>query len=179
MNKDIYIPLLICAVSIAAFSWVALTISAVWIFVPAVIITFLIYLNTFFKKIPDPMRILPLYLLALGIQMLHFAEEYLTDFVVVLPRLIGQEPYPIGFWLSFNMVAYFVFILGGIVLFKQSKAFAVIPLFFILVGAVLNPIAHLGLTLSSGSYFPGLYTSLVYFLLIPFFYKAILPDNRK
>ena len=45
----------------------AATLTSVWVFIPGVIITYIFYLNTFYKKTPDPERILPLYLLALGI----------------------------------------------------------------------------------------------------------------
>ncbi len=167
MNKDISIPVLICIVSIGAFSWVALTISTVWIFVLAVVVTYFLYINTLYREMPEPERILPIYLFALGIQMLHFAEEYLTDFVIELPAILGQEPYPLDYWLSFNMVAYFIFLLGGIVLFKKLRAYAVIPLFFILVGVLFNSVAHLGLAIYSGGYFSGLFTALIYFLIAP------------
>ena len=150
-----------------AFSWVALTISTVWIFVFAVVVTFFLYLNSFYKEMPEPERILPLYLFALGIQMLHFAEEYLTNFVVALPSILGQESYPLDYWLSFNMVAYFIFLLGGVVLFKKLKAYAVIPLFFILVGVLFNSVAHLGLAIYSGGYFSGLFTALIYLFIAP------------
>ena len=164
----IYIPLFICLLAIAIFIWVGFVISTVWLFVPAAVITFLVYLNSFYKSMPPPRKILPLYLGALSIQMLHFGEEYLTGFVVELPRLLGQEPYPEDYWLVFNMAAYSFFIIGAIVLYKKIREFAVLPLFFILVGVILNPIAHLGLTIYKGAYFPGLYTAILYFFLMPF-----------
>ena len=128
---------------------------------------------------PGPENILPLYLLALSIQMLHFTEEYLTGFVVELPKLFNQEPYPEDFWLVFNMAAYSFFIMGAVVLYKKIKELAVIPLFFILVGVVLNPIAHLGLSIYTGAYFPGLYTSILYFFLAYFIIREVLADQRE
>ncbi len=62
--------------------------------------------------------------MALGIQFIHFTEEYLTNFNVVVPNLLDREEYPMGYWLVFNIVAYFVFIIGGIVLFKKIKVMA-------------------------------------------------------
>ena len=175
----IYIPLFICLLAIAIFIWVGLVISTVWLFVPAAIITYLIYLNSFFKLMPSPKKILPLYLGALSIQMLHFGEEYLTGFVVELPKLMGQEPYPEDFWLVFNMAAYSFFIMGAIVLYKKIKELAVLPIFFILVGVILNPLAHLSLTIYKGAYFPGLYTAFLYFALAPFILKEIFSNKRK
>ena len=163
----------------AIFVWIGSIISAVYLFVPAAVITFLIYLRFFYQRMPKPRKILPLYLGALSIQMLHFAEEYLTDFVVEFPKLLGQEPYPVDYWLVFNMAAYAFFIIGGVVLHKKIREFAVVPIFFILVGVFLNPIAHLGLTLYKGSYFPGLYTGIIYFFLIPFFIRVLFFDAVK
>ena len=157
----------------AIFIWIGSIISAVYLFVPAAVITFLIYLQFFYKKMPKPRKILPLYLGALSIQMLHFAEEYLTGFVVELPKILGQDPYPEDYWLVFNMAAYAFFIMGGVVLHKKIKEFAVVPIFFILVGVFLNPIAHVGLTIYKGAYFPGLYTAILYFFLIPFLVREI------
>ncbi len=122
---------------------------------------------------PPANRILHLYLLALAVQMLHFAEEYLTGFVVELPALLGQEPYPKDYWLVFNMAAYSIFLLGGIVLLRKIQELAVIPLFFIVVGVLFNTLAHIGLTLYTGAYFPGLYTALLYLFIVPILLKRI------
>ena len=173
MDKSIYIPLGITVLAVGLFSWVAQIIGAVWVFVPATIVTFFIYLGTFYKHMPSPSQILPLYLLALSIQMLHFAEEYVANFTTALPALFGQEPYPTDYWLVFNMVAYFIFILGAVVLFKKQKEYAVIPLFFILVGVLMNGIAHVGLSIYSGGYFPGMITAIPYLVIAPVLIKRI------
>ncbi|MDH4091022.1 MAG: hypothetical protein OEV74_03540 [Cyclobacteriaceae bacterium] len=75
---------------------------------------FIICLNTFYKKVPNPDSILTLYLVLLGIQFIHFTEEYLTDFNIEVPLLLGQEAYPKDYWLPFNMVAYSIFTIGGL-----------------------------------------------------------------
>ena len=177
MDRTISIPLFICLLAVGVFSWVGLVMNSVWIFIPVALITFLVYLATFHKKMPLPEKILPLYLIALGVQMLHFAEEYLNGFVVEFPQVFSQEAYPEAYWVVFNMAAYAFFLVGGIVLFKQIKELSVIPLFFILVGVILNPLAHLALTVYNGAYFPGVYTSIIYLFLAPFIIKAILPDK--
>ena len=93
MNRYILIPLFIGAIMISIFIMVAVTLSSVWIFIPGVVLTYSFYLSTIYNKAPAPDRILPLYLLALGIQFIHFTEEYLTDFVTEVPKLFGQEAY--------------------------------------------------------------------------------------
>ncbi len=172
MNRAIAIPLFITVLAIGIFSWAGQNISSIWLFVPVAIVAFLVYLRTFYIAMPAAERTLPLYLLALSIQMLHFAEEYLNDFVVALPALYGADPYPLDYWLVFNMAAYAFFILGAIVLFKGIKELAIIPIFYVLAGVLLNALGHLVLAIYSGGYFPGLYTAILYLLLLPYLLKA-------
>lgn len=170
--KSKWNPLLICITGIGIFLWVSLTLPVVLGFVPGVILTYFTYL--FLEKRPwDPHRILPMYLIALAVQFIHFAEEYLTDFTTKLPELLNQPPYPEDFWLVFNMIAYAVFVLGAIFLFQRKKEFFVIPLFFILVGVVFNGIAHVLLAAWVSGYFPGLFTALVYLIIGPLLLRRI------
>lgn len=178
MNKLLLIPLIIGIITIVIFLIVSSTLTSVLVFIPGVIITYVIYLNTFYKKTPNPERILPLYLFSLGIQFIHFTEEYLTDFTIEVPALLGQEAYPIDYWLTFNMIAYFIFILGGIILFKQIKELMIIPLFFILVGVILNSIGHIMISIYVGGYFSGLYTALIYLIIGPILIKRVLNETR-
>ncbi len=176
MNKYLLIPLMIGILMIIIFISVAQTLTSVWIFIPGVILTFVVYLKTYYKRIPDPLKVLPLYLLLMGIQCLHFAEEYVTDFHVELPNLLGQEPYPLDYWLTFNMTAYFFFIIGGIAIYKKKKEYMILPLFFIVIGVLLNGLGHVLLSIYSGGYFPGLYSALLYVLLGPILIKRIVYD---
>lgn len=178
MNRYILIPLVIVIIMISIFIIVSSTLTAVIVFIPAIILTYIVYLNTFYKKTPNPERILPLYLLLVGIQFLHFTEEYLTDFIIEFPRLLGQEAYPLDYWLVFNMVAYFIFIIGGIILFKQIKELMIIPLFFILVGVLLNSIGHILISIYVGAYFSGLYTALIYIIIGPLLMKRVLHETK-
>ena len=177
MNKSLLIPLMIGAVMIIIFIMVASTLTTVSLFILGVIVSYVVYVNTLYKRTPDLGRILPLYLLALGIQFIHFTEEYLTDFTTELPKLFNQEAYPVDYWIVFNMVAYFVFIIGGIILFKQLKDFMIIPLFFILVGVIFNSVAHIMLSIYVRRYFPGLYTALIYMVIGPILMKRILEET--
>lgn len=178
ISKTFSISLIIAIAAIAAFWIVSSTLTSVLVFIPGVIITFIIYLNTFYKKAPNPDSILPLYLLALGIQFIHFTEEYLTDFNVEIAGIIGQEAYPVDYWLTFNMVAYFFFIIGGIFLFRKIKELMIIPLFFIVVGVVLNAVGHISLSIYVGGYFSGLYSALIYVIIGPILIKRILVEPK-
>ncbi|MHA2278942.1 MAG: HXXEE domain-containing protein [Candidatus Kariarchaeaceae archaeon] len=178
MNKNVFIPLMIVITLITIFIFISLTLTTVIVFIPGIIITFVFYLKTFYKKTPGPDRILPLYLLLLGIQFIHFTEEYLTDFYIEVPRILGQDAYPLDYWIIFNMVAYFIFIIGGIILFKQIKELTIIPLFFILIGVLLNSIGHIILSIYVGGYFSGLYTALIYAIVGPILIKRVLDETR-
>ncbi len=167
MSRSIIIPLITSVIMIAIFSLVSLQISAVLIFIPGTIVTLIIYFKTFYKRSPDPDRFLSLYLLALSIQFVHFIEEYVNDFTVKVPALIGMPPNPEQFWIIFNMVAYSIFIIGGIIIFRGIKELMIIPLFFIVVGVIMNSVGHILISLYTGGYFPGLYTAIIYVLLIP------------
>ena len=158
---------------IAIFWYVSLSIPIVIVFIPGAIITFVLYLNPFQKNLPKPDKILPVYLVALGIQLLHFAEEYVTDFHLVVPELLNQPDYPLDYLVVFNMVAYAAFILGTIVLMKQIKVLMVIPLFFIVVGVFLNSVGHVLISIYVGGYFCGLYTAIIYFFLWPVLIKRL------
>jgi Protein of unknown function with HXXEE motif len=179
MKKDILIPLLIGIGMIIIFFLVSLNLSTVLVFIPGVLITYIFYIKTCYKKAPNPDRILPLYLLALGIQFIHFAEEYVTGFTVEIPKLLGQVEYSKEYWLIFNMVAYFVFILGGIILFKKKKELMIIPLFFIIVGVALNSIGHIMMSIYAKSYVSGLYSALIYLIIGPILIKRVLNDTKK
>lgn len=174
----IIIPLAIVAVAIAIFWRVSLTLGAVIVFIPGMLISYLLYIRTYFKKTPGPENILPLYLLALGIQFIHFTEEYLTDFTIAVPGLLGEPAYPTDYWIVFNMVAYTVFILGGIILFKSIKSLMIIPLFFITVGVLINAVGHILLALYVGGYFPGLYTALIYIIIGPVLIKRVFQTTK-
>ena len=177
-EKSILVPILIGFITICLFFWVSYNLGSVLIFIPGVIISFLVYLKTFYQRTPKPGRILTLYLLAIGVQLLHFTEEYLTDFITRLPALLDQPPYPQDYWVVFNMVAYFIFILGGIILYRGIKELMIIPLFFVVVGVVLNSIGHILIAIFVGGYFPGLFTAIIYLLIGPSLLKAIIEKTK-
>jgi hypothetical protein len=174
LDKHLIAPVLTSLLLIGIFYLVSATLYSVIIFIPGVIFTFILYLLSYYRNPINRTRLLPLYLFALSIQLLHFTEEYLTDFTSALPELLGLEPYPMDYWVVFNMVAYAVFIWGGIIIFKRIKKLMIIPLFFILIGVLFNGIVHVGLAIYTGGYFSGLYTALAFVVLGPVLLKRMI-----
>ena len=178
MNKALSIPAFIGLLMIIAFYIVSLTIQTVAIFIPGVIITYIFYVRTAFKNPPVPEKIVPLYLIALAIQFIHFAEEYVMDFHIAVPELLGTPGFSLDYWVIFNMVAYAFFVLGTIAFYKQIKIFMIIPLFFIVVGVMLNGIGHILISVYTGGYFPGLYTAPVYLIIGPIILRTIIEESK-
>lgn len=172
------IPLIIGMTAIIIFWMVSYTITPVAFFIPGVVISYLVYLKLFYKRSSDPVRLLPLYLFLLAVQLLHFAEEYVTGFTIEMAKLLSDETYPINYWVTFNMVAYAIFILGGIVLFKRMTEFMIIPVFFLVVGVLLNAAAHILISIYVGGYFPGLFSACLYALCVPFLVKTMTREGH-
>lgn len=155
------------------FYWVSLTIRSVGIFTVIVFISYVLQQIYFRKAIPAPHNLLPLYLFALAIQMLHFAEEYVMGFNEALPALFGSDPYPLTYWVVFNMVVYAFFIAGAIIIFMEWGAFYLVPIFFVLMAVIANAVGHIALSIYSGGYFPGLYTAMAYVLVGPLLLRKL------
>jgi hypothetical protein len=54
----------------------------------------------------------------------------------------------------------------------------IIPLFFILIGVVLNSMGHILISFYVGGYFPGLYTALIYTIIGPVLIKRVIDSSR-
>lgn len=136
-------------------------------FVPVMILAFVCYLRTSYLEMPQVGRVLPLYLLALAMQFLHFTEEYLTGFHQRITEIMaGMPPFNLNVFVAFNMIAYALFLLAGVGMSKGMK-FPMIIVWFFAIAFLGNSIWHLLLTLRVGGYFPGLYTSFAGWILGP------------
>ena len=62
----------------------------------------------------DATVVLPVYLLAIAVQCLHFTEEYMTGFQREFPSLMGSQWSDARF-VTFNMIWLAVFVLAGVV----------------------------------------------------------------
>jgi hypothetical protein len=106
----------------------------------------------------DAAAVLPIYLLAVAMQCLHFTEEYITGFQRQFPKLFG------GGWsdarfVTFNMLWLAVFVLAGWGVYRRIELAYLIVLFLALIGGVGNGASHLILSAMNRGYFPGLITA--------------------
>jgi hypothetical protein len=95
---------------------------------------------------------------ALLLQAAHFIEELTTGFPERFPPLFGLTPWPMTFFLAFNLFWLAAWALSIRGLSRRSRA-ALFALWFLSIGCVANGIAHPLLALRAGGYFPGLLTS--------------------
>lgn len=106
-----------------------------------------------------PWRRLALVLaIAIGVQGVHFLEEWATGFHHRFPELLGLVPWSASLWVSFNLawIAIWGLALAGLLAGRRSALF---PVWFLAVACVANGVAHPLLALAAGGYFPGLWTS--------------------
>lgn len=169
---NLIVPALIAIISIVIFFIVHP--AQRFSFAPAMILAFVCYLRTSYREMPEVERVLPLYLVALAIQFLHFTEEYVYGFQFRVTEIMaGMPPFNPNVFLAFNMIAYCLFLLAGIGMYKGMKFPMIIVWFYVIAGVVGNSIWHLLLTLKVGGYFPGLYTSFAGWVLGPILLKRL------
>jgi len=106
----------------------------------------------------DDAAVLPVYLLAIAVQCLHFTEEYVTGFQHRFPSLFGDDWSDTRF-VAFNMLWLAAFVLAGLGVYKRVPLAYLIVLFLGLIGGVGNGVSHLVLSAMHRGYFPGLITA--------------------
>lgn len=146
-------------------------------FVPGVASAWCLFALLYVRRIalPAPAAFLPLYYLGLGWQCIHFAEELMTGFNSRFPAMYGGAPYRTTTFVIFNLASYLVFAISPPLVYMRGRRFLMVPLlFFVVYGMVGNAVAHTYWSLRSGGYFPGLYTSLPYWVLGPYSIFRIL-----
>jgi hypothetical protein len=120
------------------------------------VIAYLLWIAARWKN--DPAVVLPMCLLAIAVQCLHFTEEYLTGFQRQFPKLIGDEWSDARF-VAFNMAWLAVFVLAALGVYRRVALAYLVVLFLALGGGVGNGAGHLLLSASQGRYFPGAATA--------------------
>jgi hypothetical protein len=131
----------------------------------------------------DPATVLPTYLVAIAVQCLHFAEEFVTGFQRQFPKLIGYEWSDARF-VTFNMAWLAVFVLAGLGVYRRVQLAYLVVLFLALAGGVGNGVGHLLLSATQGRYFPGVATAPLCLLLgvarlTRLFRKTLPPQGRE
>lgn len=169
---------LITMIAVVLFYFASSFLSSVLLFIPVFVVSLFVTIKLSGQNDFPSGKFLVFYLIALAVQMLHFAEEVVMDFHIRLPALLGQEPYSLNALIIFNMVAYFFFILGGIAIYLKKMQFMVIPVFYIMMGVVVNAGGHILLALYTGGYFPGLWTALILAFLAPFVIRQMFHTSE-
>lgn len=142
-------------------------------FVPVMVVAFVCYLRTSYREMPKAERVLPIYLVALAIQFLHFTEEYVYGFHQRVTEIMaGMPAFNVNVFVAFNMIAYSLFLLAAVGMYKGLK-FSMIIVWFFAIAFLGNAIWHLLLTLRVGGYFPGLYTSFAGWILGPILLRRL------
>lgn len=151
-----------------------------WTFIPAMVIAYACHLASTAKHSPDPGRVLPLYLVALGWQFLHFAEEFAQGFHRRWPEdVFGAPAMSVDFFVWANMISYAAFIIGALALYKGVRVPMLIVWFFAVQGAMGNAVGHAVYSLVAGDVdFPGFYTSLGYWIIGPILIHRLWSSTR-
>ncbi len=121
-KKDVVIGTVIALVMGTTFTLLSSGMSLTVTFVSGVVFSWLTYVWLFVKKtkLPNDSEFLPLFFALLAVQFIHFAEEFTTGFRTKFPSLYGGAPYSDNLFVTFNMIAYFVFALTCILVFTGS-----------------------------------------------------------
>ena len=96
--------------------------------------------------------------IATAIQSAHFVEELVTGFHARFPALVGLDPMPLSFFVSFNLVWIAIWVIS-IPFLRLGRKPALFAAWFLAIAGALNGVAHPMMAIASGGYFPGLFTS--------------------
>lgn len=177
-GRDVVQAGVICAGMCSVFWFFSSGASLQVTFVPGALVSLalVVLLYRTGAPLPTPARALPVYAVAMGWQVLHFAEEYQTGFAAQFPELYGGPPYPLATFVWFNMASYLLFSAAtfGAVVHRRS-ALLMPSLFFVVYGTLGNAVAHVVWAVMAGGYFPGLVTACGYFVIGPVLLSRMWP----
>ncbi|MGH9711745.1 MAG: HXXEE domain-containing protein [Candidatus Acidiferrales bacterium] len=122
----------------------------------ALVVSYLLWAAALWNS--DPENVLPMYLLAIAVQCLHFTEEFAAGFQREFPKLAGNEWSDAQF-VAFNLGWIAVFVLAGIGVYRRVPLAWLVVLFLAVGGGVANGAGHLLLSAMQGKYFPGAATA--------------------
>lgn len=121
------------------------------------------------RRLPVPLtparlrRLRAVFLIAIGCQLAHFAEEIWTGFSSRFPEFLGLERWPTSAFATLNLLWFAVWLLSAFSLQRHFRL-AVFPAWFLGLASVANGVAHPLIALSVLGYFPGLWTAPLVFL---------------
>jgi hypothetical protein len=129
------------------------------------------------KEAVDDERMARLFLIGVGAQSLHFMEEFITRFQDRFPELLGFPAWPENFFVVFNLTWLSIWIFSAVGL-QRGYRFALFPVWFFAIAAIMNGIAHPVLAIVARGYFPGLISSPVLGVLGVLLWRRLLALTR-
>jgi len=172
--RKIAIPTAMMAASIATWMKMSHGNTLKYTFVPSMAASWVVYMLTYRKRMPNPQKIAAFYFLALAWQLVHFVEENSTGFRYRWPiEIFGAKPYGDRQYVAINALSYAIFIAGGVALMKRRPEFSLPAIFFALMGVMYNGVQHPIYSYMVKGYFPGLFTGTVDLLMGPFLLRRM------
>ena len=181
-RRDVIAGTSIAVAMAIGFSLLSHGTSLVVTFVPAVVAAWLLFVWLHRARVPLPTvaAFLPAFLCVLAVQLLHFAEEYVTGFRTEFPALYGAAPFPESLFVGFNMVTYAVVAITCVVALTTTRRFLIMPaLFFVLYGAIGNAVAHTWWSIQTHGYFPGFFTAQLHWIGGAWLLFLLVRDRRR
>ncbi len=130
----------------------------------------LYFARTWRGALPKRDAFTPVFFAGLSVQLLHIGEELIAGFA---PRrteeILGASQALSGtLYAGVNLVGVGLFVLGflGCVRY-QRRAAAVLLWMAVVMISIAGPVLHLFYSMRAGGYFPGLYTSMLFWVVGP------------
>jgi len=164
LHPKFIVPTFFATLMLCVFHKFSVANTAYFTSIPSMLLAYVFYLKTVFKKAPEPKKILPLYLLGVCWFPIHFAEEYLNGITTAFPKVFNANAMDNDFYLIFNMIALCFFIFSALCIYLKIQGPQLIALFFIIYGMFVNVLMHIYFQIKTGAYFPGFYTALPYLI---------------
>ena len=178
--RDAIIPAIFAAAFMAVYSMKSQGLSTIVSFAVPMGLSYAFYMFTSYRCMPDADRVLPLYLLAVGIQLLHCMEEFITEFHVRNPvEIYAANPFSPDEFVISQMSVFFLLIIGAIGIYKGWKIPMVMVWFLVIFFLLINAVQHCVFAVMVGGYFPGLYTSVAGWVLGPILFRRLWEVRRQ
>ncbi len=116
--------------------------------------------------------------ICLAVHCLHFTEEYFAGFNERFPNLLGLPAWPVTFFVVFNLSLIGIWLLS-IYGLRQTRWYAIFPVWFLALGSAVNGVAHPVMAILSEGYFPGLVTSPIAGLAGILLIRALWRDSNR
>jgi hypothetical protein len=172
--RDAIIPAVFVAAFIAVYTVKSQGLSTIVSFAVPMGVSYVLYLLTSYRRMPDPRDVLPIYLLAVGLQLLHFMEEFITGFHWRNPvEIYGADPFTAEEFVVSQMSVFFLLIIGAVGIYKGWKIPMVMVWFLVVFFLLINAVQHPIFAVVVGGYFPGLYTCFAGWVLGPILFKRL------